>query len=70
MVQVCYQHRFTVLLVIAYPTAILSGLLYALLNPFNMIDCCKPSLSLLLIGLNLPLTCAQNIAEAKQLIIM
>lgn len=59
-----------VLIALAYPIAILSGLLYALLNPFNMLACCKPGLKFLLVGLDFPLTCAKNMAEAKQLIIM
>lgn len=59
-----------VLVLLAYPIALLAGLLYALCNPLNLIQCCRPFIELLMKLLNLPQSCTRNMAEAKQLIIM
>jgi len=59
-----------VLIAIAYPLALVAAVLYALVNPLNLFDCCQPLMKALLQTLNLPLACARNIVEAKQLIAM
>lgn len=58
------------LLLVAYPVALIAGLAYALVNPLAVIGCCAPLMKFLLAALNLPLTCTRNMIEAKQLIVM
>lgn len=59
-----------ILLLVAYPIALIAGLLYALLSPLSLIKCSRPLTDLLLGALNLPLTCVRNLAEARQLFVM
>ena len=59
-----------ILVLFAYPIAIIAALLYALLSPLSLIKCSRPFTDLLLGALNLPLTCARNVAEARQLFVM
>lgn len=64
------QLRLAVLLLIVYPLALVAAFLYALLSPLSLIDCCKPLIEMIRNMLELPLRCARNMAQAKQLIIM
>lgn len=64
------KSRLIFLILIAYPIAFCAALLYALLNPLNLIQSLKPMMDLLFKALNLPLTSFQNMIEAKQLVVM
>lgn len=64
------QARLLVLLLFAWPLALLGALGYALLNPLSLIERCRPLTQLLLRIAELPLTCTRNLVEAKQLIMM
>lgn len=63
-------YRLLVLLTVAYPIALVAAVLYALANPLSLMKCCQPLTRALLGALNLPLNCAQNMVDAKQLIVM
>ena len=58
------------LVLVAYPVALVAGLVYALVNPLSLMGCCQPATRLLLAALNFPLNCARNMVDAKQLIVM
>lgn len=58
------------LVLVAYPVALMAAILYAILNPLSLMQCSQPLIELLLAALNLPLTCARNLVDAKQLIVM
>lgn len=62
--------RFAVLLALAYPLALVSAIIYAILSPLILIDCCKPTIEALRNLLDLPLRCVRNMVEAKQLFVM
>lgn len=58
------------LVVVAYPIALMAAILYALTNPLSLMKCCQPLTRALLVALNFPLACARNMVDAKQLILM
>lgn len=63
--------RLAILFLVAYPIAFIAAIIYVILNPFSLIgDFMKTLMEFLLNALNFPLLCAQNMADAKQLIAM
>ena len=62
--------RLGVLLAAAYPLAVASGIFYAFLSPFAVFKCWNLVIKCLEVGLNLPLRCARNMIDAKQLVDM
>ncbi|CAA3006438.1 Hypothetical predicted protein [Olea europaea subsp. europaea] len=59
-----------ILIIFAYPVALIAAIWYTLLSPLSLTECGRPLVDFLMSVQQLPLTCARNMIEVKQLIVM